>query len=95
MTGVDPTVQFLALLELIEDAQPGPDGMLPPEVQQAIKLLVPDQGGAQFSLEDDGAAAPSCDECYGSEPPGPGWMYAGECRWVRGRRRAKEVDDAN
>src|SRR5262249_50290401 len=27
------------------------------------------------------------EEHYGSEPPGPGWIYSGEARWVRGVRR--------
>jgi monoamine oxidase len=40
---------------------------------------------AALSLEAEGAGL-ALSEHFGSEPPGPGWIYAGESRWVKGSR---------
>ncbi len=94
---IDPETRLLAILHLATEAQPGPDGMLPPEVQQAIKTLGAPQGAlppvqGKFSLEEE--ELPCYEECFGTEAPGPGWVYTGEMRWVRGVRR-KKPDLAN
>lgn len=40
----------------------------------------------QLSTADE----PTFEEAFGHEPPGPGWVYAGELRWVRGLPRKKK-----
>ena len=84
----DPTVRFLALLELAGGVEG--DGPLPEDVQEAIRLIANGGGqgtnGAQFSLEGE---APTFEEHFGSEAPGPGWVFTGEGRWVRGKRKPK------
>lgn len=66
-----------AFRKLVEGGGFGPEGdvvgTLP---SQAARGVI--GGGAAFALE----------EAYGSEPPGPGWIYSGEARWVRGVRRS-------
>ncbi len=91
----DPETTFLAILHLATESEPGPDGMLPEDVQEAIRSLS-GQGEVQgqFSLEDEeSAACLTYEECYGSEPPGRGWVYCGEMMWKRGRRRVADAAD--
>lgn len=140
MTGsrqqIDPATKLLAILRLIEDAQEGSDGMLPPDVQKAINLIAgggaPEKipGGlgsgksdadfdprslaagqkAEMEHTNDPSVAreiardhlsedpryydklsrinlslegQSVEEFFGTEPPGPGWEYCGNMRWVR------------
>ncbi len=89
---IDPETRLLAILHLATEAEPGSDGMLPPEVQQAIKTLGAPQGSlppvqGKFSMEEE--ELPCYEECYGTEPPGVGWVYCGDMLWKRGVRRKK------
>lgn len=94
--GPDHETKFVAMMEIATRTEPTPEGMLNPDAVNALNLLagLPE---AQMSLENQTATLqfdpecdePSCEECFGSEPPGPGWMYAGEGKWVRGIRRKK------
>lgn len=85
----DPLTKFLAVLEVGTRTRPGPDGMLSPEAKLAMHLIAgldPAEGG--FSLDetnylDDEVEESVCEERISSEPPGPGWLYCGNFRWIR------------
>lgn len=51
---IDPATKLLAILRLIEDAQEGPDGMLPPDVQAAINLIAGEAKPGTANLQSGG-----------------------------------------
>lgn len=47
---------------------------------------------AALSLPQPDAETATCEEAYGTEPPGVGWIYCGEMLWKRGLPPRKKPD---